>query len=124
VLNLRKEHPGLFSTGGYIPLEVTGERRDHVFAFARIDKQAVAVVCVPRLFTRLTPDLAQLSVGTEIWGKTAIDLSEQLRTEFTNVFTGKVFPLAGAKSRVLAAELFAEFPLALLVGQRQPASSA
>jgi (1->4)-alpha-D-glucan 1-alpha-D-glucosylmutase len=34
-LRYRKEHPALFATGEYLPLETSGPRQEHVFAFAR-----------------------------------------------------------------------------------------
>ena len=34
-LRCRREHPGLFTTGDYLPVEATGTRHEHVFSFVR-----------------------------------------------------------------------------------------
>ena len=47
-LRCRRDHPGLFTAGEYIPAEATGARGEHVFAFARRHGDR-AVVAVPRL---------------------------------------------------------------------------
>ena len=54
-LECRRENLGLFSAGEYVPVEVSGTHRDHVFAFARRHAGKWAVVAVPRLTVRLVP---------------------------------------------------------------------
>ena len=45
-----------FADGAYEPLAVEGNRRDHVFAFARVLGNARRIVAVPRLVATLEPD--------------------------------------------------------------------
>src|SRR6185437_1463119 len=47
-LRFRREQPRLFGQGGYLPLEATGARREHVCAFARFVGEEVLLVVVPR----------------------------------------------------------------------------
>ena len=53
LLQLRREHPGLFTAGEYVPLHAQGERAAHVFAFARRHEGRTAVVVIPRLAAKL-----------------------------------------------------------------------
>jgi (1->4)-alpha-D-glucan 1-alpha-D-glucosylmutase len=53
LLGLRRRAPALFARGGYVPVPVVGEMRDHVVAFARHLGESAIVVTVPRLVHRL-----------------------------------------------------------------------
>ncbi|WP_341519969.1 malto-oligosyltrehalose synthase [Pseudomonas sp. G.S.17] len=72
VLNLRAEHPGLFSRGQYIPLQVTGVHADKVMAFARILDGLHAVVVVPRLFSELLGTAQAPFINASNWGDTRV----------------------------------------------------
>lgn len=100
-LILRAEKPELFATGEYLPLEATGERADHVVAYARRSGDDSVVVAVPRLVGRLgeTPD----------WGNTAIPLPRG--TRWRERLTGKEVE---GEDAVSFATLFADLPVALL----------
>jgi (1->4)-alpha-D-glucan 1-alpha-D-glucosylmutase len=118
-LGCRREHPDLFTTGAYIPLAASGSQQEHVFAFARIHGGDCAVVIVPRLLTRVAPDLTQLPLGSAIWDETAVTLPALPARSLTNLFTGETIALAGSQPRqLLLARLFNYFPVALLVGSR------
>ena len=99
-LRLRRERPGLCTEGEYAPLTATGERAEHLFAFARSHVGGQVVVAVPRL-------VATLSEGG--WKDTRLALPSA--NGWRNVFTGEEW----RGESVTAAELFAAFPLALLV---------
>lgn len=100
-LAVRGEMPEVFSTGEYLPLEATGERADHVVAYARRTGDETVVVAVPRLVGQLgeNPD----------WGNTAIPLPRG--TGWRNRLTGAEVEGGDA---VMAATLFADLPVALL----------
>ncbi|PWC49229.1 malto-oligosyltrehalose synthase [Azospirillum sp. TSA6c] len=100
-LAVRGEMPEVFSAGEYLPLEATGERADHVVAYARRTGDATVVVAVPRLVGQLgeKPD----------WGNTAIPLPRG--TGWRNRLTGAEVESGDA---VMAATLFADLPVALL----------
>jgi (1->4)-alpha-D-glucan 1-alpha-D-glucosylmutase len=94
-LALRKRHPEWFGPqAGIEPVEVRGERRDHVVAFMRGES---VVTIVPRL-------IAKLGGG---WRDTEIELP---RGEWMNHMTGE--RLRG--SRIKLADLMRRFPVALL----------
>ncbi|QCO03942.1 malto-oligosyltrehalose synthase [Azospirillum argentinense] len=101
-LALRAAMPDLFAKGEYLPLEATGERAEHVVAFARRLGDDTVVVAAPRLVGALgeTPD----------WGDTSVPLPRGQR--WRNALTDGTLEAADA---VTAADLFRDFPVALLV---------
>jgi (1->4)-alpha-D-glucan 1-alpha-D-glucosylmutase len=120
-LHVRRDHAGLFSAGEYLPLDAAGDRSAHLFAFARRAGDAWAIAVVPRLLTGLAPDVARLPLGAEVWGNTrlllpAVDPSLRWR----NVFTGEVVAAAESQGErsLRAGEMFAHFPVVLLLGER------
>jgi (1->4)-alpha-D-glucan 1-alpha-D-glucosylmutase len=100
-LAVRAEKPEVFSAGEYLPLEATGDRADHVVAYARRAGDDTVVVAVPRLVGQLgeNPD----------WGNTAIPLPRG--TGWRNRLTGAEVEGGDAVS---VATLFADLPVALL----------
>jgi (1->4)-alpha-D-glucan 1-alpha-D-glucosylmutase len=119
-LACRREHPGLFSTGEYLPLGVAGPAIDHVFAFLRRHKNDTAIVVVPCLLTRLLPDAWQLPLGEAVWKETCVSLPADTPRTFRNVFTGDrlTLPIADRAPVLPLASLFSRFPVALLLADR------
>jgi (1->4)-alpha-D-glucan 1-alpha-D-glucosylmutase len=117
-LGLRRRLPDLFADGAYLPLEVSGGKRDLVVAFARSRGDAHVLLAVPRFFTRLGA-VGESPLGTEAWGaRGAVALPPGLPETWRNVLTGEAVKAAGrAGSRGIAlAALFRSFPFALLEG--------
>ena len=81
VLNLRRENPGLFSIGEYIPLKITGDNADCFFAFARRHGTQTAIILASRLTTRLNFKSLDQSLVVEL-------PSEWKATTYRNEFTG------------------------------------
>lgn len=66
LLDLRRQMPGLFRDGLYLPLAVQGPSQEHALAFARIHgDQAIVVICARLL----------ASMGDIVWGDTKIPLA-------------------------------------------------
>ncbi|HEY8872430.1 MAG TPA: malto-oligosyltrehalose synthase, partial [Stellaceae bacterium] len=116
LLALRRANPELFAAGDYQPVEIVpghngggngGGNADRLCAFARRHGEAVLVAAVPHLVWGLYKGGAAAE-----WGATEILLPAA--EGWRNVFTGE--RLAG-RERVRAAELFREFPVAVLVGE-------
>jgi (1->4)-alpha-D-glucan 1-alpha-D-glucosylmutase len=106
LLRLRAEHPALFAQGDYTPLAAEGGRADdHLCAFVREHDGEVVAVVVPRLVVRLHH-------GGEAadWGETGVVLPNG--GDWEDVLGGGRY--AGGR-RVRAAELFAAFPVAVLL---------
>ena len=101
-LHLRKEMPASFGVdAGYVPMEVTGSRRDSVIAFLRGDSVATVV---PRL---------TLGLQKQDWGDTAIPLPSG---NWRNRLTDEV---VSSEKQVLVTEMLTEFPVALLVKEEK-----
>jgi (1->4)-alpha-D-glucan 1-alpha-D-glucosylmutase len=117
-LTCRRSAPELFATGAYVPLATTGRHAAHLCAFARrTGTGQSAIVVVPRLTARLTGGSGRLPLGPEVWGDTAIEVPRDLgREAHADVFTGAVrrAAAAGAAFTLSAADVLADFPVALL----------
>ena len=119
-LRCRRDHPGLFSTGDYLPAETTGARRDHVFGFSRRLGDRQAIVAVPRLLTRLVPAPEGLPLGAEVWQDTRLLLPDgEPKPSWHNLFTGETLTCVDSEEQpaLSLAEVFADFPVALLLSQ-------
>jgi (1->4)-alpha-D-glucan 1-alpha-D-glucosylmutase len=118
-LTCRRGAAGLFTCGEYVPLAVDGTKQEFVFAFARRHAGSCAVAVVPRLFTRLVPAMNRLPLGAATWGDTALTLPQLSARSLVNAFTGERLSLSGPRpGRVLLARMLANFPVALLIGQK------
>jgi (1->4)-alpha-D-glucan 1-alpha-D-glucosylmutase len=106
LLELRRLHSGLFAEGDYQPLEVEGERRDCICAFARNRGGQAIVVAVPRLVRRL-----YLDGRSADWGDTEISLPS--RRGWQDAFTGREL---GGEPRLRASEVLEDFPVCVLIG--------
>lgn len=110
VLNLRREHPGLFQWGDYRSLTVSGSRAEHLCAFARSHEGQTLLVLAPRLYARLLDYQPGLPLG-EVWDDTRVELPagcEQLR----NVLTGERYE---ATESLELAQVLKHFPLGVLL---------
>ncbi len=120
-LACRRDHPGLFTAGEYVPLAAEGSRAAHLFAFARRDGRDHAVVAVPRLVARLAPDPASPPMGAEVWTDTRLPLTGlDPALRWRNLFTGELLApeVRDGQPSLAAADLFAHFPVALLLAER------
>jgi (1->4)-alpha-D-glucan 1-alpha-D-glucosylmutase len=117
-LRLRREHPGLFQDGRYVPLETDVSVKGGVVAFARMHEDEVAVFAVPRLTASLTADGAIAPVGADRWKTSRVLLPAELsgRT-FHDVVTGveRRPTISGSDAWLFAGQIFETLPVAILV---------
>ena len=116
VLQARKAAPELFARGDYHAIEAG----KFLLAFSRTLGDRVAVVAAPRLSYTLTREKQPWALG-EVWESRELTLPRPGR--YRNVLTGEVFEV---REKLAMAELFAHFPLALLLldegqGKTEPA---
>jgi (1->4)-alpha-D-glucan 1-alpha-D-glucosylmutase len=122
-LNVRKQHAALFQRGDYIPLAATGDKSNHIVAFARNFEGRSAIIAVPRLCATLLSDSHQTVCDASIWGNTSLNLPDFAATCYHDVFTGECIPVGRKQNQCLSAgNLFEYFPAALLVGEAAESS--
>jgi (1->4)-alpha-D-glucan 1-alpha-D-glucosylmutase len=127
-LRVRADLRGAFECGTYVPLSVSRDRSVHVFAFARRHQRVTAIACVPRLVATLVGDQATTPLGAAVWGDTRIELPEPKDAAypwpsvFRDAFTGQPISAreSGGAAFLDAAEVFSQFPVALLIGEGRP----
>jgi (1->4)-alpha-D-glucan 1-alpha-D-glucosylmutase len=116
-LHARRNNPGLFSSGEYLPAQAVGAQRDYLFGFMRRQEGRRAVVVVPRLLTRLLPERQGLPLG-DVWQDTRVLLPEMEPGQpLRNVFTGEELTCENhqGQASLAAGALLAHFPVALLL---------
>lgn len=113
LLEMRAADPELFALGSYQPLQVDGEKKDHVFAFARMHEGRCCVVIVPRWSARLTGGVTEWPVG-EVWGDTRVLLGADVREEMRDVFSARSARGQGEEGSLRIAEILSAFPLSVL----------
>jgi (1->4)-alpha-D-glucan 1-alpha-D-glucosylmutase len=115
-LGLRRALPSLFLQGGYIALETSGAKQNHVVAFARRDNGSQVIAVVPRLVAGLLAGLPGASmvtpVGPAVWEDTRVALPLQSPNSYQNVFTGET--IANENNGFAIAEALKTLPVALL----------
>ena len=119
-LRHRRERGSLFREGSYLPLEGKGEKKDHLFGFARGWRDQEIIAVIPLRVARLIPEPSVPPLGKKVWGETWIeiprnDLSET-SVSYRNLFTGeRIKPMLIEGAAALSADgMFNSFPVALL----------
>jgi (1->4)-alpha-D-glucan 1-alpha-D-glucosylmutase len=117
LLNYRREYPDLFTTGQYLPIELAGDRREHLCAFVRKSNEAAVLVVVPRLVAGLVGLTSRPPCGPEVWRDTLLMLPKGFSGgRFVNLLTGEFLPARDGHdgSALPVAEVLARFPVAAL----------
>lgn len=116
-LAARRQRADVFA-GEYLPLAVTGARRESLFAFARRQESQYAITCVPRLMASVIPDATEPPLG-EVWLDTRIELPHGSPASFRDALsdaTVSVDYADGATAPTIrVSDLFRRLPLALLI---------
>lgn len=107
-LNFRKLHPGVFTEGLYVPVEITGGSVKAA-AYARTDGRTWVLVVVP--FGLETEDQSGIITMSQ---DHFLILPEDAPSEWTHIFTSETLRLL---NQIDLADLFAQFPVALLVSE-------
>ncbi|HLN19762.1 MAG TPA: malto-oligosyltrehalose synthase [Bacteroidales bacterium] len=120
LMNLRKADPGLFTHGTYLPLEVTGKKKENVIAYARVYKNSWLIVVAPLYISILTS--GKKSSSEISWKDTAVKLPGMYRVNLQNVITGLNY---NAEGSIMLSEIMKRpFPVILKGERLKPARSA
>jgi (1->4)-alpha-D-glucan 1-alpha-D-glucosylmutase len=114
-LHFREDNQELFSAGAYVPLAISGRRREEVVAFARRRQGSSVIVATPRLFTRLAGE-GQPPFGKRVWGASKLAIPQDFPDKWRNVFTGETLLARriGSENAIPLEKVFSRFPVALL----------
>lgn len=112
-LAMRRENRELFMEGSYIPLRAQGEYERHVIAYTRSLGDQHAIVAAPRLSYTLMKGMVQPPTG-RIWDRACVQVPPEIKGPLRNMMTGEIVSVGG-DGRLLCSEVFATFPVALLV---------
>lgn len=113
LLALRAADPQLFALGGYQPLQAEGEKKDHVFAFARAHENLSCVVIVPRWSAKLMDGISRLPVG-DVWADTRVLLAEEGNEEMHDVLTSRSLRGEGDERALRISDVFSTAPISVL----------
>ncbi|MFC1939464.1 malto-oligosyltrehalose synthase [Chloroflexota bacterium] len=112
-LDIWRADKDVFQDGSYAPLQVEGQREEHVCAFARNKWDKWALIVVPRLLSKLV-DIGTFSVGQQVWGNDILLLPEDAPQDWLNVFTGEKLKVSDRRKGLSLSEIFHIFPVSLL----------
>ena len=115
-LACRRQHPELFREGEFLPLEVVGDRSDHIISFLRRRGDEQAILVIPRWVVRISDSAAEpMPLG--VWRGTNLQLPLESPAAWRNVFTAKAFDtkLGGGHRSIAVDDLLKDFPVALLI---------
>ncbi|GAA4298721.1 malto-oligosyltrehalose synthase [Nibribacter koreensis] len=107
----RKNNADYFAKGAYLPLEVAGEHREHVLAFARQHLHTWYVVVVPLHLAILAKKQGVSSVQDIDWKDTKVILPKEAPKDWQNTLVRTTGQYAHELS---VSDLFNILPLALL----------
>ncbi|MFH1282772.1 MAG: malto-oligosyltrehalose synthase [bacterium] len=110
LLNERKENSELFLHGSYVPLEVSGQLKDHVIAFGRQCQDKWAVIIAPRFLTSVL-QVGGLPLGDEFWTDTAVHMPSEIKL-LKNTITQKNIQI---ESIIKVGSILNQFPVSLLI---------
>jgi (1->4)-alpha-D-glucan 1-alpha-D-glucosylmutase len=117
LLQARKDDPALFEQGSYQPLQVEGEKSEHVVAYARLHEERCCVVVLPRWSARLKQGAPELPLGEQSWGD--LTIASPLAGNLRDVLTGKRFETTSdtENRKLRVAEVFESFPIAVMLSE-------
>ena len=115
-LCFRKSNRDLFDRGSYIPLRASGNRQNHVVAFARVLGDRSVIAATGRLFQSLGAGV-RAPVGEKVWGDSGLLIRREPRARvYRDVFTQTTVEAAprNGKRMLPLDKVFAHMPVALL----------
>jgi (1->4)-alpha-D-glucan 1-alpha-D-glucosylmutase len=112
-LNIRKSYPDVFQNGGYTPLEVVGQRQEHICAFGRHKGGEWVIVVVPRLLAKLV-EVGEIPVGRGVWRDDVLLLPGSAPKQLRKTFTAEYLNVSARGQKLFLSDILSTFPLALL----------
>jgi (1->4)-alpha-D-glucan 1-alpha-D-glucosylmutase len=114
-LGARNANRNVFLEGRYTPLWAAGSQQDHVIALARHPGDTWIIAVAPRLPSRMSK-VGEFPLGKPVWETSELICPTDAPRTWSNVFTGERLEVNPTSGHLRLAELFSQFPLALLIG--------
>jgi (1->4)-alpha-D-glucan 1-alpha-D-glucosylmutase len=113
-LNARTEKPDLFLDGEYLPVEIRGQHKDRVIAFARKNGNEWAISVSPRCVASVRAPVIGADERREFWKQTELILPNGAPVTWANALAGKAAAISSATGGLSVGAAFEGFSLALL----------
>jgi len=110
-MRFRSENATLFQNGEYLPVQVSQDMREHIYAFCRCCGKEWTLTVVPRLTTRLVP-ANKFPLGP-VWGQSQLYLPQNAPRHWHNTLTGEEIDMHEGKGLAVS-EVLRTFPVALM----------
>jgi (1->4)-alpha-D-glucan 1-alpha-D-glucosylmutase len=110
VLQSIKANLAVFQKGDYQPLEVSGNFKEHIVAFARNNGNKTIVVITPRFLTSLIKP-GKYPLGEQVWQDTCVHLPPTASSTWQDAITDQKIQANGT---LPVGEALKYFPVALL----------
>lgn len=106
---VRTDKKDLFTTAEYTPLQIEGEYKEHVFAFARQHGTESYITVIPYHIAKLARSQG-VDINNIKWGNTSVVLEDKTLGTYKNLITNETIN----KDKIAISELLDSFPVALL----------
>ncbi len=124
LLQFRRDYFKALTSYDYRPLKVSGERAEHLIAYAwvprKAEKTSGIIIVAPRLLYRLGElsgiqpiPFGKADFSQSIWRDTEVDLAGMRCQSVQQIFTGQSYRVPSTSVRI--AEVLEDFPLAVLI---------
>ncbi|GAB2803124.1 malto-oligosyltrehalose synthase [Halomonas shantousis] len=113
LLALRQRYPRLFAEGDYLPVQVEGERAEHVLAFLRQQGQQMALIVVPRLPMPLLKSATLPCIAPQNWEDTRLQVTSSMHGAWRGITSDVSFHLE--EGELSPGELLADLPVGVFM---------
>lgn len=114
-LAFRRDNPDLFLEGEYLPIEVDGEKKEHIIAFLRKTENQQLLVVATRFYATLLQQRHKLPLGIEVFGDTTLTVPAGVT--WKDLFTKQEF--SADDNKLSIASIFSTLPFAYLISEEK-----
>ena len=116
-LNFRLDHTDLFTSGSYIPLDISGNKTENLVAYARQNNNEAVITIIPKFVYNLVSKENPLPVSEEIWTNNNILIPDELKDyKWQNIFTKAIYEIVDG--HIVAGKMLSLIPVALIYGKK------
>ncbi|MHB0775741.1 malto-oligosyltrehalose synthase [Halomonas sp. WWR20] len=118
ILALRQRYSRLFSEGSYVPVQVEGERAEHILAFMRQQGSQSLLVVVPRLPMVLLKTATLPCIASQCWEDTRLQVTAPMQGSWRSILTNASLRLD--EGEMSPGEVLADLPVGVFVRDDTP----